>query len=212
MRTPPEATSRKPRAAVDWLEIHRRMAAAAAAVERGASPTREELQRILRRRAEKLASRQAPRPQAGETIEILEFALASERYGVETVHIREVAPLAALTPMPCVPPFVLGITSLRARVLALIDLKKFFELPEQGLTNVNRIIVLGSEDTAVGLLADAVIGVRSCSIGELQTSLPTLTGLRADYLKGIGPDGVAVLDAQKLLADSRLVVHEDVRA
>jgi purine-binding chemotaxis protein CheW len=37
----------------------------------------------------------------------------------------------------------------------------------------------------LGILADAILGVRSITVEELQPALPTLTGIRAEYLKGI---------------------------
>jgi purine-binding chemotaxis protein CheW len=196
---------------IDWHAIRQRMAASAAALAAGAQPTSADVERILKARAQTLARAPRAERKAGEDIEYLEFALADERYGLETVHIREVAPFVALTPLPCVPPFVLGITNLHGQVLALIDLKKFFELPKRGLTNLNRIIVLEDNRMALGILADAIIGVRSCSSSELQASLPTMSGVRENYLRGIGPDRVAILDAQKVLGDERIIVHEEVK-
>lgn len=197
--------------AIDWQEIHRRMAASAAALEAIARPDRAAARRILRQRAALLARPPVAQQEAAETIEFLEFSLASERYGFETCQIREVAPLVTLTAVPCVPPFVLGITNLRGHAVALIDLKKFFELPEQGLSNRNRIIVLGNDGVTLGILADAIVGVRACARAGLTPSLPTLSGIREDYLKGIGPGRVVILDAARVLADERIVVHEEVR-
>ena len=93
-------------------------------------------------------------------------------------------PLRDLTPLPCTPPFVLGIVNVRGRILPVLDLKKFFDLPEQGLTDLHRIILVSGNDLELGLLADVIVGVRSVPADSLQPSLPTLTGIRADYLKG----------------------------
>jgi purine-binding chemotaxis protein CheW len=45
-------------------------------------------------------------------------------------------------------------------------------------------------------------------MSELQTSLPTLTGIREEYLKGIAKERTVILDAEKLLSDKSIVVHE----
>ena len=58
--------------------------------------------------------------------------------------------------------------------------------------------------------ADAVIGVRSISLSEIQPSLPTLTGIRQEYLKGITGEREVILDAEKLLSDKNIVVHQEV--
>lgn len=59
-----------------------------------------------------------------------------------------------------------------------------------------------------GILADAIIGARNIVVSELQTSLPTLTSIREEYLKGITKERTVILDAQKLLSDKSIVVHE----
>jgi purine-binding chemotaxis protein CheW len=46
----------------------------------------------------------------------------------------------------------------------------------------------------------------------LQTSLPTLTGIRADYLKGISDERLVVLDVDRILSDPRIIVHEEVES
>jgi purine-binding chemotaxis protein CheW len=200
----------KKRTEIDWREVYRRLEAARAASERAWLPDAEETKRVLKVRARALARKPAQAEAAGEHIEIVEFVLAYERYAVETRYVREVYPLENLTPLPCTPAFVLGVVNLRGEILSVIDLKKFFELPEKGLTDLNKVIVLQSEDMLFGILADAVAGVRRVSVAQIQPSLPTLTGVREAYLKGVTAERTVILDAEKLLADERIVVQEQV--
>jgi len=141
---------------------------------------------------------------------VVEFILAHERYAVASEYVREVYPLEQLTPLPCTPAFVLGIVNLRGEILSVINIKKFFDLPEKGLTDLNKVIVLESEDRVFGILADAINGVRRILRSDIQPSLPTLTGIRQDYLQGVTAERVVVLDAEKLLADEKLIVQEQV--
>jgi purine-binding chemotaxis protein CheW len=62
----------------------------------------------------------------------------------------------------------------------------------------------------LGILADAVLGVRTIGRNEFRTSLPTLTGIRAEYLKGITKDPLVVLDVATILSDERIVVNDGV--
>ena len=62
----------------------------------------------------------------------------------------------------------------------------------------------------LGILADEIIGVRFIAPQEIQASLPTLTGVRADYLRGVTSDRTVVLDAVRLLADEKLIVRDEV--
>lgn len=165
---------------------------------------------ILRARARALARPPEHAPPAETMLDVLEFRLAQERYALETRYVREVHPLKDLTPLPCTPPFVLGIVNVRGRILPVIDFKKFFDLPEQGLTDLHRVILLEGNDMEVGLLADAIVGVRSIPVDSLQPSLPTLTGIRNEYLKGVTAERLIVLDVARILADPKIVVHEEL--
>jgi purine-binding chemotaxis protein CheW len=165
---------------------------------------------ILRARARALARPPEQAPAADTLLELLEFRLAQERCAVEIRHVREVVPLQDLTPVPCTPPFVLGVVNLRGRILPVLDLKKIFELPEQGLTDLNWIVVVRGDDLEFGLLAEAIVGVRAVPVETLQPSLTTLTGIRSDYLKGVTAERLVVLDLARILADPKIVVHEEV--
>ena len=201
---------KKKQAAVDWREVERRLEAARARIEHAWAPDPEETKRILSERAQRLAREPGEADAGDEHIEVIEFVLAFESYAIETRYVREVEPLDNLTPLPCTPAFVLGIVNVRGEILSVIDLKKFFELPGKGLTDLNKVIVLESENMLFGILADAVTGVRRVRIADIQPSLPTLTGIREAYLKGVTPGRTVILDAEKLLADGSIVVEERV--
>lgn len=193
---------------IDWKAIHEKLAAAAATLERGTVLPSAETGKILKARAQALAREPERDDVNGESVEILEFSLAYESYGVESSFVREVYPLKAFTPLPGTPPFVFGIVNVRGQIISVIDLKKFFELPDKGLSDLNKVVIVHNPVLEFGILADAIAGIRSIRISEIQPSLPTLTGIRQDYLRGVTPDRLVVLDAAKLLADKALVVHE----
>lgn len=176
------------------------------------TPGADETKRLLHKRALALAAAPATTQLLAHSIEVLEFSLAHERYAVETCHVREVHPLESLTPLPCTPTFVLGIVNLRGEIVSVLDLRKFFELAQTGLPDLNKVIVIESRDMMFGILADAILGVRRIAPTEIQPALPTLTGIREKYLKGITVERTVVLDGEKLLGDNSIVVQEQVGA
>jgi len=204
---------RRPRrTAIDWAELRARMDAAKAVSDRAWTPGADETERILRERALALALEPGVAQTSEQGMEVIEFGLAHERYAVESSHVREVYPLENLTPLPCTPAFVLGIVNLRGEIVSVIDLRKFFDLPQTGLPDLNKVIVLESASMVFGILADVIHGVRRIPPAEIQPSLPTLTGIREKYLKGITAQRTVVLDAAKLLADEDIVVQQQVGA
>lgn len=201
--------TKKEKRTIDWNDVHARMQNAEGALKRGFQPSREQKNKILKERAKTLAQEEIKETQR-EEIEVVEFLLAHERYAFETAYVREVYPLKELTPLPGTPPFILGITNVRGQIVSVVDMKKFFELPEKGLTDLNKIILLHSDKMEFGVLADVITGVRKLFVDELQLALPTLTGIREEYLKGVTKERVVVLDAGEILSDEKIVVNETV--
>jgi len=170
--------------------------------------------RILLARAQAMAR---PLPDARgaaarkqESIEVLEFRLADERYAVQMGYVHAVHPLKNLTELPCTPPFVLGIVSLRGHLVTVVNLKRFFGLPEQGLTDLHRIILVGDGQVEFGLLADVSVGVRTLVRSALQPGLATLTGIGEQYIQGITAESLIVLNMARILGDPRLLVDEEL--
>lgn len=166
--------------------------------------------KILHARAQQLAH-----PLQSDTLEeasivLLEFRLAQESYALETRHVQEVYPLKDLTAMPCTPAFVLGMVNVRGNITPVIDIKKFFDLPDKGLTDLHRIIIVQGSGIEFGLLADVIVGVRTIAADSLQPPLPTLIGIHSDYLKGVTKECLVVLDLDRILADPSIIVHEEV--
>jgi purine-binding chemotaxis protein CheW len=196
---------------LDWANLHRRLDVSQAALKRKLTPGLEENRKILRDRARLLAAgSKADATAPRSLLEIVEFVLGPERYGIESSRIREIHPLNEYTPLPCTPAFVLGLVNVRGQILSIIDIKKLFDLPENGLTDLNKIIIVHAHSMELGILADAILGTRSIAPEELHPALPTLTGIRADYLQGITKDSLVVLDVGKILADERILVDEVV--
>ena len=210
MRNSPPHHKANPKS-TDFSEVEQRLEAARAGLENIWAPSAEETQQILQTRAQTLALEASSLGEDVEdTVEVLEFTLAYERYAVETQYVNQVAMLEQLIPLPCTPAFVRGIVNLRGAILPVLDLKNFFELPVKGLTDLNKIIVLQSEKILFGILADEIVGVRNILLREVQSSLPTLTGVRKDYLRGVTPERITLLDAEKLLISENIIVQEQV--
>jgi len=204
------ATPDKQGEMTDWADIRRRMETAAAALAKGYSPGGEEAKAILKSRARRLAEPRSSAERDGERVDVLEFLLASESYAIETSFIAETFPLTDFTPLFCTPPFVLGIINVRGRIVSIVDMRRFFDLPVVGLANLNRVIIVRDEKMEFGILADSIVGIRSLLRQDLQPSLATLTGIRDEFLAGVTGERLALLDMGKILTDKRLIVHEEV--
>jgi purine-binding chemotaxis protein CheW len=170
----------------------------------------QEIKRVLRQRAKALSRRTDSTDADQQGVQVVELLLDQERYGIGVEYVRDVHPLKELTPMPCTPAFVKGIISIRGQILSVIDMREFFGLPRKGITDLSKVVIVRDDNTEFGILGDAVLGVRWIPLSEMQKELPTITGIRQEYLMGITADRLVVMNMGKLLADDRIIVNEKV--
>lgn len=194
---------------IDRSEILQRVEKARESLERGATPSPKEKGAVLKARARILAQEKEEVDAARKFLDIIEFSLASETYGIESAFVREVYPLKDFTPLPGTPPFVLGIVNVRGQIISVIDLKKFFNLPEKGLGQLNKVIIIRNDRMEFGILADAVLDARPIPLEAIQAAPPTVSGIGAEYLKGVTGGRMIILAAEKILGDEQIIVHQD---
>ena len=90
-------------------------------------------------------------------LEVLEFTLGDNHYGINVAKIREILQYTPVTPVPNSHPSVEGIFMPRDTMITVIDLKKCLGLPEtdeKGLfiiTNFNKLNVAFHVDEVIGI-------------------------------------------------------------
>jgi purine-binding chemotaxis protein CheW len=57
------------------------------------------------------------------------LALAGGQYAVDLHNIREVFPLESITPVPGMPPTLLGVMNVRGTIVPIIDIRLMLQLP-----------------------------------------------------------------------------------
>ena len=200
------------RPTVNWQAAYSRLEQTRRTLETGGSLPPEEVKRILRDRAQALAKPLAEARTPAEVLDLLLFSLAGERYGIETAYVLEVIPLRELTPVPCTPPFILGVVNHRGRILPVLDLRRLFELPGQGVTAGGPVVAVEAGGMTFGISADAVSGVERIGAHEVAPPPAASAGDRQAFLLGVTGEMVAVLDMEKIASDKKIVVHEQGEA
>jgi len=171
---------------------------------------KKEIRIKLKNRAIAMAQEPEQKRAASAAIGVILFTLAAETYGIESAFVREVYPLRDFTALPGVPPYIFGIINVRGQILPVVDLKKFFNLPEKGLGDLNRVIILYNDQMEFGILADVVNGTKDIEPEDIVTVPATVTGIGEEYLKGVTKERLIVLNAARLLSDKNIVVNDVV--
>ena len=108
-----------------------------------------------------------------ESSEFLACELAGVVYALPVERVREVVRIRPITPIPRVPKEICGVVSQRGEIVQIIDVRRRLGFPPGEPTRASRILfVRGADDTAAGLLVDAVVGVLRIPEDALHPSLP----------------------------------------
>ena len=170
----------------------------------------KETRALLKKRAIEMAEEPELKKGFSPILQLIVFSLGTETYGLESSYISEVYPLKDFTPLPGVPAFILGIINVRGQIIPVVDLKKLFHLPEQGITELNKVIILQDDQMEFGILADVVHGTQAVEEDEIIPAPHTLNGIGEENLKGITMERLIVLNAKKLLTDKRMLVNNEL--
>jgi purine-binding chemotaxis protein CheW len=171
---------------------------------------KKDVRNILKNRAKAMAVAPETEKSASEKTEIIEFVLGAESYGIESAYVREVYQLKDFTSLPGVPGFIYGIINIRGQILPVVDLKKFMNLSEKGLGELNKVIILSGGQMEFGILADTVEGTRTLLIDDILPVPPTIVGIGEKYLKGVTKENIIVLEAEAIIYDEKIIVSEEV--
>jgi len=167
----------------------------------------ESVRKILEERARRIASPEEMEDETG-FLELLRFQLSYQEYAIEMRYVREVVLTGEITPVPGAPPFISGICAARGQIISLVDLRVLFALPEKGLTDLNRVIVMTNGQITFGILADSITGIGTIPATSVNPPDPGLLPAAKRYLKGRAGSSLVVLDAAAILGDPALVVED----
>jgi len=168
---------------------------------------KKETRDLLKIRAAAMAREIDEKKEISDSIELIVFVLGAETYGISSSFVREICTLKEFTTLPGIPPFILGLIHVRRQILPIVDLKKFLNLPNRGLGELNKVIILQNEQMEFGILADVVHGTQTIGLDEIKEAPPTVGNIGEEYLMGVTRDRLIVLNAENLLMDKNLIVN-----
>jgi purine-binding chemotaxis protein CheW len=95
-------------------------------------------------------------PESDE-LQLVSFNVAEQEYAIAIEDVQEIVQIPeTIIHVPYSESHVIGIMTLRSRLLPLVSLRRMFGLPDQPLGEKNRIVVLALGGTSVGVAVDGV--------------------------------------------------------
>ena len=117
---------------------------------------------------------------SGDEVQLVSFSVEGQEYAVEISIVQEIVQVPKLfVHVPNSPPHVLGLMTLRERLLPLISLRNLFGLDQKEVDDRTRVVVLSLEGTAIGVVTDSVSEVLRVP-KDLVEDIPALVAQRGN--------------------------------
>ncbi len=135
-------------------------------------------------------------------LEILEFTLGGNSYGVNVAKIREIIPYQAVTPVPNAHPSVEGIFMPREVMITAIDLKNCLQRGESD--NKGLFIVTNFNKLDIAFHVEEVVGIHRVSWMDIIKPDATISNSEDGVATGIikiDNKLIIILDFEKIISD-----------
>lgn len=158
---------------------------------------------ILRRRADSLA-REALDEEIGDRLSLLLFRLGEEWYAVRVGDVREIFQEYDITPVPCVPDFILGVVNVRGEILSVTDPAKLMRLGQvegDGFVNPPAIVIVFDE-LATALVVDEIGDIADVANDAVEPPVSIIDRAQAEFIAGsvhIDDSMVGLINVEKML-------------
>ena len=137
-------------------------------------------------------------------IEIMEFTIDGNLYGINVAKVREIMMSAPVRPMPHSHPAVEGIFKPRDTVITVVDLPKYLNGDDGPKGEKDLFIITNLNKIFIAFRVHTVVGISRISWRDIQKPDSTVSGGAEGVATGIaqcGDDLVTILDFEKITAD-----------
>lgn len=139
-----------------------------------------------------------------DVLEIMEFLVGGNSYGINVAKIREVVQYRTPTPSPDQHPCVEGMLMLRGKPIPIIDLAKRLKTEETKDTERDLFIITTFNNLIVGLHVHKINGIRKLAWSKIRKPDETISRHSGCIVTGIVDfnDYITILlDFEKIVAD-----------
>jgi purine-binding chemotaxis protein CheW len=136
-------------------------------------------------------------------VEILQFELYGQRYGIPVADADEILRAVAITPLPNAPRIIEGVIDIRGTVTPVLDIRARFGMPAKQVEIGDHLIVARAGPRRVVIRADQVQGLVGLSAGDIADIGSVTT--KIEHVSGVAklPDGLIILhDLQSFLSEA----------
>lgn len=135
-------------------------------------------------------------------LEVLEFTLGGNHYGINVAKVREILTYEKVTPVPNSHPSIEGIFMPRDTMITVVNLKKSIGIPENEEKGL--LIITNFNKLNIAFRVDSVLGIHRVSLEEIIKPDATINTAGAGVSTGIikmDNKLIIILDFEKIVTD-----------
>ena len=137
-------------------------------------------------------------------LEVLEFTIGNNHYGINVAKIKEIVPYSPVTPVPNAHPSVEGIFMTRDLMITVVDLAKVIKSAPSGDISKDMFIITNFNKLNVAFHVHTVVGIHRVSWADIITPDTTIStadnGIATGIVK-INGQLIIILDFERIVSD-----------
>ena len=137
-------------------------------------------------------------------LEVLEFTVGNNHYGINVAKIKEIVPFNVVTPVPNSHPCVEGIFMPRDLMITVVDLSKVIKTSSTQDVSKDMFIITNFNKLNVAFHVNTVVGIHRVSWADIITPDSTISSADSGIATGIVKiDGrlIVILDFERIVSD-----------
>ena len=150
-------------------------------------------------------SASTPSRLSGAPIEVLNFRLGAEEYGVGIAYVLELRSYSSVTAIANAPEYMKGVVNLRGVIVPILDLRIKFGLGQPTYDPLTVVIIFSVDGRQVGAVVDSVSDVITLASDQIKAMPPTQAAPHDAYVTGVGTLDqrlIILIDIARLLSAS----------
>lgn len=135
------------------------------------------------------------------------FSIANEKFGIEIEKVNSIEKPLEIFKVPNTPEFFEGLINLRDKVYPVVNMRKRFHLPFNGIGEDSKIIITNLDTMTAGFIVDEVSEIMRVEDAQIESTPSALRSEKRQYLEGVAKvaSGIILLiDPSKILSNEEL--------
>lgn len=177
----------------------------------------EDFHQILENRARVLARAREAEIREQDVLQLLNFPMGEEHFGLEIQFVREIQPLKRQmwSLVPCTPDFIVGAVNIRGRIYSMMNIAAYLSIGVAPIPESAHAVLIRGRSMPENrlmefcILADDRPGFENVSSADVQPASVAVSSAAQGYVKGVTQGMLMILDIEKLISDPGIIINDE---